>query len=193
MQLFEQEFKDSYLKYHTNTIPDNQLDPRVFYVEPEGGDPKMLPAVKLQIINDIDNINTAEGEFNKTRVFDYIVFGQILKEGSSEKCPITVLVQINKTNLEDVLKERILNNIKNLNGKIAPGTLHPIMYIPTVRDIDLEAYAAVYHPYTDKWLKKPRFLGETKSSLDKLHKDPVSQDSKKRSSLKKGIKKIAFI
>jgi hypothetical protein len=111
---------------------------RVFYVEPEGGDPKMLPAVKLQIINDIDNINTAEGEFNKTRVFDYIVFGQILKEGSSERCPITVLVQINKTNLEDVLKERILNTIKELNGRLATGTTHPIVYIPTIRDIDLD-------------------------------------------------------
>ena len=193
MNLFEKEFRDGYIKYHTNPIPDNVLDPRVFSVSPDGGDPKMLPEVKLQIINDIDFINTAEAEYNKTRVEDFIVYGPILKSGSSDKCTINVLVKISTSNLTDILKERILNAIKTVSGRLAPGTVHPIVYVPTIRDIDLESYDAVYHPYTEKWIKKPRQLGEAKHSLENLHKDPVKLKPKKKSSLKYGIKKLTSI
>lgn len=193
MNLFEKEFRDSYIKYHTNPIPDNVLDPRVFSVSPDGGDPKMLPEVKLQIINDIDFINAAEAEYNRTRVEDFFVYGPILKPGSSDKCTINVLVKISTTNLTDVLKERILNAIKTVSGRLATGTVHPIVYVPTIREIDLDSYDAVYHPYTEKWIKKVRQLGEAKHSLENLHKDPVRPKPKKKSSLKYGIKKLTSI
>lgn len=193
MNLFEKEFRDGYIKYHTNPIPDNVLDPRVFSVAPEGGDPKMLPEVKLQIINDIDFINSAEEAYNCTRIEDFIVYGPILKPNSSDKCTINVLVKISTANLTDVLKERILNAIKTVTGRLAPGTVHPIVYVPTIREIDLDLYDSVYHPYTEKWLKKPRHLGEAKHSLENLHKDPTKVKPKKKSSLKYGIKKITSL
>jgi hypothetical protein len=190
-KLFEEEFNKAYLKYHTDPIAPNSLDPRAWYFLPNGGDPKLQPEVKTQILQDIDRINGAEGEGAKKRVWDYFIVGPVLDENSSEKCSINVLVQINKTNLDDTLKERILQTIKQINGRLATGTLHPIYYIPTVRDLDKERYPAIYHPFTEQWVKKPRFLGEAKSDLDKLTEDPTKK--KHKYSLKRGLKKIATI
>jgi hypothetical protein len=81
-------------------------------------------------------------------------------------------VKISKTNLTDVLKERILQTIKNINDRLATGTTHPIVYLPTVRSFELESELAAYHPFTEKWVKKPRFLGES-SDLNELSRDPA--------------------
>jgi hypothetical protein len=190
-KLFEKEFQKAYLPYHTNPIAPNSLDPRVWYFLPQGGDPKLQPEVKTQILLDIDRINGAEGVGIKKRVWDYFIIGPVVEENSSEKCSINILVQIDKTNLDDMLKERVLQIIKDINGKLATGTLHPIHYIPTIRDLDKERYPAIYHPYTEKWIKKPRFLGESKTDLENLYNEPVKQ--KRKYSLKKGIKKLTTI
>jgi hypothetical protein len=151
----------------------------------------MQPGIKAQILRDIDLINSAEQDYVKTRVWDYVVTGPIVQEGSSEKCSINVIVQITPTNLTDILKERILNTIKEINGKMATGTTHPIYYIPTLRKIEPEKYYAVYHPYTEKWIKKPRFLGEAKNDLKGLTQDITKR--KPKQSLKKGLKKLTTI
>jgi hypothetical protein len=190
-KLFEEEFNKAYLPYHTNPISPNSLDPRVWYFLPQGGDPKLQPEIKTQILNDIERINSAEGEGIKKRVWDYFIIGPVLEENSSNKCSVNILVQINKTNLDDMLKERILQTIKQINGRLATGTTHPIYYIPTIRDLEKDRYPAIYHPYTEKWIKKPRFLGEAKTDLDNLHKDPIKQ--KRKHSLKKGIKKLTTV
>jgi hypothetical protein len=190
-KLFQEEFDKAYLKYHTNPIAPNSLDPRVWYFLPNGGDPKLQPEVKAQILQDIDRINSAEQEYAKKRVWDYFIVGPVLDENSSEKCSLNVLVQINKTNLDDMLKERILQIIKQINGRLATGTLHPIYYIPTIRELDKERYPAIYHPFTEQWIKKPRFLGEAKTDLENLAKDPTRK--KHKQSLKRGLKKLATI
>ena len=190
-KLFEKEFQKAYLPYHTNPIGPNSLDPRVWYFLPNGGDPKLQPEVKAQILFDIDRINGAEGEGTGKRVWDYFIVGPVLEENSSEKCSLNVLVQINKTNLDDMLKERVLQTIKQINGRLATGTLHPLYYIPTIRDLDKERYPAIYHPFTEKWIKKPRFLGEAKLDLENLAKDPTKK--KHKQSLKRGLKKLTTI
>lgn len=190
-KLFQEEFEKAYLPYHTNPTAPNSLDPRVWYFQPQGGDPKLQPQVKTQILQDIDRINSAEKDGIKRRVWDYFIVGPVLDEDTSEKCSINILVQIDKTNLDDMLKERILQTIKELNGKLAVGSLHPIHYIPTIRDLDKERYPAIYHPFTEKWIKKPRFLGEAKTDLERLHKDPTKKKTK--TSLKKGFKKLTTI
>lgn len=190
-KLFEKEFEKAYLKHHTNPIAPNSLDPRIWYFIPQGGDPILQPQVKAQILYDIDKINSAEQQGVLKRVWDYFLVGPSLQENSSEKSSINILVQINKTNLDDMLKERILQTIKAINGHLAVGSLHPIYYIPTIREIDKEKYSAIYHPYTEKWLKKPRFLGEAKTDLKALTEDPLKK--KPKLSLKRGLKKIATI
>jgi hypothetical protein len=191
-KLFEKEFNKAYLKYHANPIAPNSLDPRVWYFFPQGGDPVLQPEIKTQIFQDIDRINSAEQAFVKKRVWDYFMVGPALQENSSDKCSINIVVQIDKTNLDDALKERILQTIKSINGRLATGTTHPLYYIPTIREIDKEKYAAIYHPYTEKWIKKPRFLGESKTDLNNLCKDEPTKQ-KRKYSLKKGFKKLTTI
>jgi hypothetical protein len=184
-KLFEREFNKAYLKFHTNPVPPNSLDPRIWYFLPDGGDPKLQPQVRTQILNDIEKINRAEGDGVQKRVWEYFIVGPVLDENSSEKCSINILVLINKTNLDDALKERILQTIKQINGQLASGSLHPIYYIPTIRDLDQERYQAIYHPYTEKWVKKPRFLGEAKSDLQELG-NVIPKKIRKKAALKKG-------
>jgi hypothetical protein len=189
MQLFEEIYKESYIRYHENPIPPNYLDPRVFYFPANGEDPILQRGIQGQIIKDIHSINTAESDYTQTRIDDYIIYGPILKERCAKTAPILVLVKISTINLSDILKEKILNMIKNINNKLATGTTHPIVYIPTIRNINLEKFYAAYHPFTEKWLKKPRFLGE---NLEQL-KDTIKNKSKNKSSLKRGLKKITTV
>jgi hypothetical protein len=191
VNLFEQAYKDGYLKYHTNPIVPNSLDPRVFYFPPEGGDPTIHPLIKNHILTDIGRINTADGDYGTTRVKDYILVGPVLKADASDNCPIIIKLIINTTNLNDMVKERVLNIIKEINDKIVPGTQHPIVYIPTVRDFDINEYDSAYHPYTDKWLKKPRFLGEKADTLASLAKDP-SKKKRKHNLLRGELRKHLF-
>lgn len=190
-KLFEEEFNKAYLKYHTHPVAPNSLDPRIWYFLPQGGDPKLQSEVKTQILNDIDKINSSEREGVRKRVWDYFLIGPALEQNSSEKCSLNILVLIDKTNLDDFLKERILQTIKDINGKLATGSLHPIYYIPTIRDLDKERYTAIYHPYTERWIKKPRFLGEAKTDLKSLTEDPTKR--KPKQSLKRGLKKLVTV
>ena len=192
MRLFEKELQN-YIKHHTRPIPPDSLDPRAWYFPPGGGDPILQSAIKQQIIQDIDRINSAEQQYVKTRVWNYFIVGPIVKENSSKYCSINIIVQINKTNLDDMLKEHILNRIKDINGRLATGSLHPIHYIPTIRKFDKDRYDAVYHPFTEKWIKKPRFLGESSFDLDNLHKDIDRKKKFAKYSPKRGLKKLTKI
>ena len=191
-KLFQEEFEKAYLKYHTDPISPNTLDPRIWYFASDGGDPILQPQVKAQIFQNIERINSTEQQGVQKRVWEYFIVGPSLEENSSERSPINILVLIDKTNLDDMLKERILQTIKDINGKLATGSLHPIYYIPTIRDLDQDRYPAIYHPYTDKWVKKPRFLGEAKIDLKDIARDPAYKKNRKHP-LKKGFKKLATI
>ena len=204
MNLFEKTYGDSYLKSHTNPIVPNSLDPRVFYFPPEGGDPTIHPTVKNQILTDIARINTAEGDYGMTRIADYILVGPVLEQSSSDKCSLIIKLKLSTANLDDMLKERILNMIKEINGEevgksgttnggtYVTGTQHKIYYIPTVRDFDYNEYDAVYHPYTDKWIKKPRFLGESSGQLADLAKDPAHKKKRKTNLVRSQLRKHMF-
>lgn len=187
MNLFEKELEKAYLKYHTEPVSNNSLDPRVFDFSPVGNDPTLNSAIKLQILNDTEQLNSL-GTGVKL-VWDYIIVGPVLKQGSSDKCDITVMVEFIKDNLTDIVKERILNTLKDINGRLATGTVHPLVYVPTVRPLDINNYLAAYHPYTDKWIKKPRFLGEAKNHSEKINK--LKTNPRHRVSLK--LKKLGNI
>ena len=92
--------------------------------------------------------------------------GPVLEENAKINCNVYIIVQLNTANLQDVLKERILNFItKNLSSskkhqRLLTGTSHPLHYKVSIRKIDLNDYPAAFHPFTNTWLKQPRFLGK---------------------------------
>jgi len=163
MSLFEKAYLKAYHKHHKNPLPPGSLDPSVFYFPEDGSDPFLMPGIKSQIIEDIERINNAELPNIKTRVWSYVITGPILKEKASKTCDIQVRVQLATNNLVDVTKERILQTIKNINGKLAYGSLHPLIYIPTIRALDLNHINGAYDPFKNVWIKKPSFLKKSQS------------------------------
>jgi len=186
MFLFENAYKDAYANVNKKEFPPNSLDPQVFYFTDEGNDPVLLPGIAEQIKNDIENINHAESAFMQTRVWNYVLTGPILDKDSSETCPIVIRLQINKANLDDVTKERILQKIKEINDKLATGTKHPIVYIPTIREIETQKINGAYDIFKSKWIKKPDFLEESKKTIDHISKIK----NKPKHSLLKGLNKL---
>jgi hypothetical protein len=186
MHLFEHAYKNAYNNLNENHFPPNSLDPQVFYFTDKGSDPVLMPAIKNQILNDIHFINQTESEFTQMRVWDYVLTGPILDKDSSENCSIIIKVQINKANLDDLIKENILRRMKEINDRLAIGTKHPIVYIPTIRKIEIEKLNAGYHPFTQRWLKKPSFLEESNKSA----KDASKIKQKPKHSLLKGLRKL---
>lgn len=160
MTLFEKAYRDGYFNYHYRPIPRNSLDPRVFTYHDDLNDPSLTQEVRSQLLYDIQSINDVENIGVMTRVLDYVLVGPVLEKNAPKNCSVIILVQISTNNLQDVLKERLLNKAKELSGRLLPGTTHPVDYRLTINKIKLDKYPSAYHPYTDKWLKKPRFLGK---------------------------------
>jgi hypothetical protein len=158
MHLFENIYKEKQAQLSVPPIPKNSLDPAIFEYTDDGHLPKLNDLIRTLIIKDIQSINDQEHEYNRTRVYDYILVGPTLKPKSFAHCPLQIVLRLNTNNLTDILKERILNQIKSLNKQIAPGTQHPIQYIPTIRPFNEDQYPSIYHPYTNKWLKREKKL-----------------------------------
>jgi hypothetical protein len=186
MFLFENAYKNAYASLNKKEFPPNSLDPQVFYFTDEGHDPVLLPGVAEQIKKDIEDINHIESAFMQTRVWNYVLTGPILNKDSSETCPIVIRLQLNTANLDDVTKERILQGIKGINDKLATGTKHPIIYIPTIRKIDPEKLNGAYDIFRQKWIKKPSFLEESKKTAGDLAKIK----NKPKHTLTKGLRKL---
>lgn len=163
---FDKAYKDSYFYYHHKPIPVHNLDARMFQTR-DGLEPQLSEAAQKHILHDIEAINALEG---LKRVHDYVLVGPVLDEDTDPQqrntCPVYIIVQIYTANLTDALKEKIYNfvgkNISSTNSKkrYLTGTAHPLYYRLTIRPIDLSDYSSVFHPYTNTWLKRPRFLGK---------------------------------
>lgn len=192
MYLFEKNYKKILDQYNKKPLAPGSLDPSVFYFPEDGSGPFLMPGIQAQIVEDIERINNSELPNVKTRVWNYIITGPILKEKASKKCDIIVRVQLSTHNLADVTKERILHTIKDINGRLAYGTLHPLIYIPTIRQLDLKTLNGAYDPFKNLWVKKPSFLKESsKASLDKISKINTKKTNKQFFS--KGLKKIGKV
>ena len=165
MNNFDKAYKDSYFSYHHRPIPVHTLDARMFIAR-DGLDPVLNEATQKHILYDIQAINELEAIGNRTRVLDYVMVGPVLEKNANNNCNIYIIVQLNTANLQDVLKERILNfTTKNLssskmNQRLLTGTSHPLHYKVSIRKIDLNDYPAAFHPFTNMWLKQPLILGK---------------------------------
>jgi hypothetical protein len=186
MYLFEKTYSKTLEQYNKKPLPPGSLDPNVFYFPEDGSGPFLMPGIQTQIIEDIERINNTELPNVKTRVWSYIITGPILNEKASKNCEIHIRVQLATNNLVDATKERILQTIKNINGKLALGTLHPLIYIPTIRPLDVKQINGAYDPFKNFWVKKPTFLKESNLSILKIKK-------KNKPHLGKGLRKLGKI
>ena len=190
MYLFEKTYKKTYNHYDKKPLPPGSLDPLVFYFPGDGSGPFLMPGIHSQITEDIERINNAELPNVKTRVWNYIITGPILNENASKNCDIIIRVELATYNLVDITKERILRAIKDINGKLAYGTTHPIIYIPTIRPLNLKKINGAYDAFKNMWIKKPTFLKES-STLDKIFKLKIKKTPKQFPS--KGLRKLGKI
>jgi len=190
MQLFENAYKKA-LNTNKKTFSPNFLDPQVFYFPDETSDPILLPSITSQILNDIQNINQIESESNKTRIWNYVITGPILKKDSHPQSAIIIKLQINPTNLDDVIKEKILQYISQINNRLAINTQHPIIYLPTIRQIEIEKLNGAYQPFYQKWIKLPDFLEESfKKTIEHIAE---IKPKKSKQTLLKGLRKLERI
>jgi predicted nucleotidyltransferase len=127
-------------------IARNSLDPTVFEF-PEEGLPIMHPAIQQQIIFDVRKIDEI------IHVVDYYVCGSILTKRYSPTSDIDVNVHVSSEN--DIEKEKALMFLKEINGKLAAGTTHPINYFIMEGKIDYSKFNGVYDVENERWRKEP--------------------------------------
>lgn len=155
MPLFEKKYID-YLTIYKVPIGPNQLDPAVFYHSEIGEEPKLLPGIHSQIINDLEQFTSGQPQ----RIKNYYLVGPATKPGSKNRLgELRVIIELNK-NLMDVdvdglLAEEIMKLAKELSGKLAVGTGRKIVYIPTVRPMEPSDYEGIYDVLNFRWFKLP--------------------------------------
>ena len=141
---------DSYINNILNEsiidIPRNSLDPTVFQFRDDGA-PIMHPIIKTQILNDIEEFKTL------VTVIRFFVVGSILTKNYTPHSDIDVNVQIDAPT--DRIVESIFDLIKNINGRMAAGTTHPINYFVIQEDYNLDKTDAAYDVANERWIKEP--------------------------------------
>jgi predicted nucleotidyltransferase len=141
---------DTYLTESIVDIPKNNLDPTVFDFPDDDRPPYLKPAVKKQIMEDVDKFADIVG------INRFYVVGSILTKHYSERSDIDVTIEVFKEEVDDVLHGKLLTLIKLLNGKLATGTTHPINYYILLDKPDEDRFDAMYDVPNDRWLKEPQ-------------------------------------
>ncbi len=149
-----------YLTIDKIKIAPNSLDPNVFYFPETGQSPILHPSITSQITNDVEMFVKDQPQ----RIEKYVLVGKALQPGNTDKTsPLKVLLILNKKlmdlDIDGLLSEEILKLANQLSNRLAIGTLRPIIYIPTIRDLNkFKNYSEIYDIFTQKWIKLPSNL-----------------------------------
>jgi len=162
---FDNLYKDWYLSESVLDIPRDGLDPDVFQF-PEQGAPVINARVKQQIIDGVSQIHLV------VPVLDYYVLGSILTPKYNEHSDIDVNCEVDRE-CGPVALEGIVSLLKNINGKLAIGTQHPINFFLVRGEFDHDKTEAIYDIANDRWIKEPdttpfnvrKFMDEYKGKL----------------------------
>jgi predicted nucleotidyltransferase len=145
----------SFLNYYTESILDRprvRLDPTVFELADDGFPPKLQPAIKNQILEDLLHFQRS------IPVNKVLIIGSILTRNYSRDSDIDVTVEVNKEDIDQdtgILGiEALTQVLRSLNGKLATGTTHPINYYITT-EFKEENADAIYDFDSDTWIKEP--------------------------------------
>jgi hypothetical protein len=152
---FEQKLKD-YLTVYKIPIAPNSLDPQLFYFPETGENPKLLPVVHAQIINDLESFVGEQPQ----RIKKYYLVGDALIPGNNNrKSELKVVIVLNKDlmdiDLDGLLGEELLKLANALSNRLVTGTVHPLRYTLTVRDVDPSEHEAIYDIAQHCWKKLP--------------------------------------
>ena len=146
-----------YLTIGKPPIGPNELDPGLFRYSEVGRDTTLLPGVHAQIVNDIEMFCGNQVQ----RIKRFVLVGDALIPGNKNRiCELKVLIVINKDlmdiDIDGLLAEDLLKMADAISGRLAIGTLHPIRYILTVRDVrEHDEYPGIYDILLHSWFKLP--------------------------------------
>jgi len=162
---FDNLYKDWYLGESVLDIPRNGLDPEVFQF-PEMGAPIINNRIKQQIIDGVSQIHLV------LPVQDYYVLGSILTPKYNAHSDLDVNCEVDAA-IAPIDVEGIVALLKNINGKLAIGTQHPINFFVVQGTFDQSKTEAIYDIANDRWIKEPetesfnvrRFMDKYKQKL----------------------------
>jgi hypothetical protein len=128
-------------------IPRNSLDPTVFNFT-EGMAPTLMPSIKLQIIQDVTRIA------DLIPVQNFFMIGSILTKRYSPYSDIDVNIEVQPHGVDDIYISAAMKFLKQVNGRKATGTAHPINYFIITKPFDFSKAEAAYDIANDKWIKQ---------------------------------------
>lgn len=155
MNLFEKKLKD-YLTILKVPINPEDFDPALFYFSEQQNQYVLNPQIATQIAKDLEFITSEQ----PSRIKDCYLVGDCVVPGKTTKnSKLDVMIVLNK-NLMDIdvdglLAEEILKICSKLSGRLAVGTVHPIHYLVSIRDIDSTSYEGIYDLKKGGWHKLP--------------------------------------
>lgn len=118
--------------------------------------PLLNDMVREQILADIENLNSVD-MFKPRRVQDFVLVGDILRPFFNVKkdAQIDIVVYYDTRDFPELMHFRLQKALSIINDRYITGTKRKIYYHIRSTPINLKTYSAVYHPYTNKWLKEP--------------------------------------
>lgn len=142
---------EQYLDESIVDIPKNSMAPDVFSFE-ENREPILLDSIRYQILNDIQKfkqISNVKGAF---------IVGSILTKLYNKTSDIDVNIEMYNEEVDDMSEAKLLLLLKNINGRMATGTQHPINYYILLKEPSEDQFNGIYDIFTNKLIKVPKEL-----------------------------------
>jgi predicted nucleotidyltransferase len=127
----------------------DELDPTVFTFR-EDGSPVLKESLRIQILNDIDQIR------HVLPVVNFYIIGSILTKNYTDDTDIDVTVQVDAQLVDSIATAEVMHLLKTINGRLAGDSRHPINYYIITDEYDQDKADAIYDVANDKWIKTPK-------------------------------------
>ena len=131
------------------TLSREDLDPAIFQPR-ENGVPTLREPIRVQILKDVDEIRAI------LPVVKFFVIGSILTKNYDRTTDIDVSVQVDAELVDSISTADIMYLLKQINGKMASDTTHPINYYVVTDEYDPSKAEAIYDVVNDRWIKEPK-------------------------------------
>ena len=144
--MFDKLYNELFMAESVLDYQRKDLDPNVFDF-PESGNPILKPAIKKQIINNLEKIHSI------VPLMDCYIVGSILTKKYNNFSDIDVTCEAD-SEPNNIAVEALSSLLSNINGEMAIGTTHPINYYIVEGQFDKDRYNAIYDVLNDIWIKE---------------------------------------